>query len=361
MKKWMQKLISQFDLEWSEGSPLSEDRATLLFLLDTYGKHLIETDSQPLRKVRENLDNFAKELLAAEDGELEKTLTRLRQYFASHRIEEYAYVQKSFDDFRGILWAFIDQMAEDFSDEKKADRELKNHLDSLREAVEANSIDSLKSQARQFIQNYNEYHNRKDTRRSKRMESIKKNLDLVKKQLTDAHHSAQTDHLTKAFNRQAFDAHIKQQKNLSEISKKPCCLLALDIDHFKKVNDTYGHAIGDFVLQECVKILQASFQLETDFVARTGGEEFMVILSEASLHEAVKRAEQVRQHIQNEAFVQDSHTIRFTISMGLAQLVPGEDVSTWIKRADQALYTSKRTGRNKLTLADLSLVKTDVA
>lgn len=363
MKKWMQKLVSQFDIEWAKGSSqkdISEDRATLLYVLDTYNKHMFEIDGHPIRKVRETLDAFAKELLQAEDAEAEKILFKLRQYIGSYRIEENSYVQKTFDDFRHIIWDFVDQLAEDFTDEKKEDRDLKNHLEGLKEAVEANSIDSLKSQAREFINNYVEYQSRKDNRRSKRMDSIKKNLDTVKKQLSDVSSVVNIDHLTKAQNRKSFDEQVRKMKSIFDISKKPMTLLTLDIDHFKKVNDNYGHAIGDFVLQECVKILQAEFARPTDFVARIGGEEFAIILAESGIHESAKRAEATLHRIRSEAFVQDSHTIRFTVSMGLAQLLPNETVDAWMKRSDAALYSSKQNGRNRITIAGLSPVE-DVA
>lgn len=357
----MQKLISQLDLEWphqgSDHPPISDDRATLLFLLDTYSKHILDVENHPVRRVREALDGFARELVVASDEEAEKILFRLRQFLASYRIDEYSYVQKTFEDFRTIIWEFVDQLAEDFGDEKKEDRALKSHLENLKEAVEANSIDSLKSQARSFINTYVEYQSRKDSRRTKRMDNIKKNLHTVKKQLSDANHTVNVDHLTKAFNRKAFDERIKQLKNLAEIDKKPMSLIALDIDHFKKINDSYGHAIGDAVLQECVKMLQSIFSGDHDFVARIGGEEFVVLLAESSLHEAVKRAEEALLKIRREALIIDQFTIKFTVSMGVAQLLQNETTEEWLKRGDKALYDSKQTGRNKITIAGLSAVK----
>lgn len=363
MKKWMQKLISQFDMDWAQkagepgGPQISEDRATLLFFIDTFSKHLVEIEGQPVRKVREALDGFSKELLAADDAEAEKVLFRIRQFFGSYRIEEYAYLQKTFDDFRGIIWAFVDQLAEDFGDEKKEDRELKNGLEGLKEAVEANSIDTLKTQARAFINNYVEYQGRKDSRRTKRMESIKKNLDTVKKQLTDVSASANIDHLTKAYNRKAFDEHTKQLVQLAGLSAKPTSLIAIDIDYFKKVNDTYGHAVGDVVLQECVNILRSHFNRETDFVARIGGEEFVIVMAETSIHEAAKRAEGIMAKIRKEALLINEHTLRFTVSMGIAQWNNDEAPAEWLKRADKALYDSKQSGRDRYTIAGLSAVK----
>ena len=107
MKQWMQKLIDQFDFDWREtsegGSPVSvemnEERATLIYIIDILNKHLIEVDKHPVRKVRETLDEFAKELVKPNQANLERVLFRFRQFFSSYRIDEVSYMQKTFDDF----------------------------------------------------------------------------------------------------------------------------------------------------------------------------------------------------------------------------------------------------------------------
>lgn len=357
----MQKLVDQLDLDWNatdgrpgpaSGAPdFSEEKATLLYIIDAYSKHLIETDATPARKIRETLDDFAKEIIQADAAKLEKVLFRFRQYFNSHRIEEYSYVQKTFDDFRGIVWDFVDQLSEDLAFEHESDGEIREHLVQLKEAVEANSIETLKVQSRQFIDSYTEYQTKKERRRSKRMDSFKKNLDSMKKQLSEAHSSLRLDHLTQAFNRKSFEEQAKNAWNLRALYEKPVSLIALDIDHFKRINDTYGHAMGDFILQECVKMLKEIFTREVDCVARIGGEEFVVLLPDHQADHAVKRAEQALQRIRSEIFVKEDLKLQFTVSMGIAELLPGETVEDWMKRADQALYDSKHGGRNRWTLA----------
>jgi len=127
-----------------------------------------------------------------------------------------------------------------------------------------------------------------------------------------------------------------------------------DIDHFKRINDTYGHPIGDFVLKELVKSLQGMFTRDVDLVARMGGEEFAILLPDYTAETALKKADEVLERVRHDAFVHESHEIRFTISIGIAQLSPSETVAAWYKRADLALYNSKNTGRNKATVAATS-------
>lgn len=359
MKKWVQKLIEQMGLEHhhesskKKKSELSDDRATVLYMLDVYSKHLNEIESHPVRKVRESFDELAKQLVdPSSKADPEKLLFHVRQFFSAYRVDEYTYIRKSFDDFKSILWDFVEQLADDSKFEQVADKDVKANLRDLREAVESESIEILRTKSREFIDSYVEYTTKRDERRTKRINSIKKNLDKVKKRLVEADQSMRTDHLTGAFNRMSYDEHLKQQAELSAISGQALTLCALDIDFFKKVNDTYGHDVGDFVLKECVRILHECYGASTDFVARTGGEEFAVILNDHDIQRALKRAEICFDRIRKEVFVHASTEIRFTISMGIAQYEIGETIDQWVKRADQALYDSKHSGRDRYTISE---------
>ncbi len=358
MNTWLKKLVEQLEVDWKssghsedQGPHVPDDRATLLFILDNYSKYLLDIDGHPIRKVRETLDDFSKLLLKTPEADMGDVLFKLRQFLSSYRIDEYSFIQKTFDDFKSIIWDFADQLGEDLVIDKVKDREVSENLDQLREAVESNSIHILKSKAREFIDYYVEVQNQRDDRRSKRLIRAKKNLQVVKKKLVEAHHNMRVDHLTKAYNRQSFDEQLKNHHRLHAISKNPVCLISLDIDFFKKINDAYGHDIGDFVLKESVLLLQEVFHRKEDFVARVGGEEFAILLPEYRIDDAVRMAEEAMAKIRREVFIQGELEIKFTVSMGIAQLFNSETVEQWLKRADQALYHSKNTGRNKFTVA----------
>lgn len=364
MKQWMKKLVEQFEVDGTKPTAakpteeLSEEKATVLYIIDALNKNLFEVDGHPLRKTREHLDEFSKALLHGGKTN-EDILFRIRQFYSSYRISEFTYLQKTFEDFKHIIWEFADHLGDDLKFEQAREAQLKTKLDSLREAVESNSIDSLKKQSRDFINSYVDLQNKKVERRSKQVQSMKKNLDTVKKQLTEANEEARLDHLTKAHNRRSFDEQLKRLIRLYDLSGQHMTMLSLDIDHFKKINDCYGHDIGDFVLKEFVKIIKTVFHRDVDFVARVGGEEFSVIVPDYNSDAAAQKAEQLMTLIRKEVFVQDKLEIRFTVSIGIAQRSPQEAAEDWIKRADQALYQSKNTGRNKMTLAPshLGIVK----
>ena len=157
---------------------------------------------------------------------------------------------------------------------------------------------------------------------------------------------ATTDPLTGLRNRRAFDAHMAQQLAIVQRRGTPLSLLMLDVDHFKRVNDTLGHDGGDRVLQAIAGHLKACART-VDVVARVGGEEFAVILpstGEAGAHEV---GERMRQAVENGPWDE----MPVTISVGTATLVEGEDAERIYGRADAALYAAKQAGRNRVQQA----------
>ncbi len=161
------------------------------------------------------------------------------------------------------------------------------------------------------------------------------------------------DTLTGAYNRQMFQQRIAQELAHSRRHNQPLALLMIDVDHFKKINDTFGHLVGDQVLKEISDLLRATVRTD-DYVARFGGEEFVVISPNTSPETALILAERIRTTVAAHPFtINATESRRLTISIGVARLVRTiMTVDDLIRFADNALYTAKEQGRNMVCQAD---------
>ena len=157
------------------------------------------------------------------------------------------------------------------------------------------------------------------------------------------------DGLTGLKNHMTFQSESTDMLKRAERDQAPLAFALIDIDHFKSVNDTYGHPFGDLVLQEVASTLQQQVR-DVDLVARYGGEEFAMVLHATELEQAFVSVERVRQSIQDLSFDHQGEVVRISISVGLACYpIDSRDKERLIERADKALYQSKRNGRNQLT------------
>ena len=159
------------------------------------------------------------------------------------------------------------------------------------------------------------------------------------------------DSLTGIANRRAFDFELNRKMIEWERQRTPIALLLLDIDHFKQVNDKYGHQAGDVALQQVAKQIREATR-KMDLVCRIGGEEFAVILPVTRICESNQAAERIRKSIEGFQINSGSNSIKLTVSIGVANAIKGDDAELLFRRADTALYTGKQRGRNCSTLHD---------
>ena len=158
------------------------------------------------------------------------------------------------------------------------------------------------------------------------------------------------DGLTRLFNHNYYKARVEQEIERARRYRVGLSVGILDVDHFKQVNDTHGHPAGDAVLMHLANLVAASVR-STDVVARYGGEEFGLLLVHAGLSEARVIAERMRERIAAHVFVGPGEPqLHVTVSIGLAELAPGDGLKSLLKRADQALYEAKEAGRNRVSV-----------
>ncbi len=182
------------------------------------------------------------------------------------------------------------------------------------------------------------------------LQTSAKEVDGLRSRMETVRKESLTDALTGLANRRSFDEAAQRAINDSLKEGKPLSLIISDVDHFKKFNDTYGHPIGDQVLRLVAQCLKTNVKGK-DLAARFGGEEFIVILPETTLQNAAAVAGDIRRTVETKKIVQkstgkDMGTV--TLSLGVAQFVPGEQIADLLNRADACLYAAKRGGRNRV-------------
>lgn len=286
-----------------------------------------------------------------------RDLPGLRLALREQRRAEADYVTTSLGAFREATWAFVSGLRRSLSTEQAADRQLGHRMRRLEGAVRSGDPARIKDEAQEtvsqlkgFLAERGDRYEARITEMAARLESLRDELDNVRRQ-------AAIDPVTGIYNRAAFDEQIEREIDLATLFNKYGCLIMVDLDHFKWVNDTHGHPCGDHVLRVVADTLTRCFMRRDDFVARYGGEEFAVVLRDIELPVARDVAERGMMAIRNLEIEYEGleEPIRITASMGLARLRRGETASSWVERADRALYRAKDAGRDRIEVDPIDL------
>jgi len=157
------------------------------------------------------------------------------------------------------------------------------------------------------------------------------------------------DSLTGLFNRRYFETKLEYIIKLFKRTNQDYCILFLDIDDFKKINDNFGHDIGDIILKEIANVLNENIR-ETDFIARWGGEELVIVLSNTKIDDAKIISEKLRILLENNSKLKELVSYNITASFGLTQFIQDDTIDSIVSRVDKAMYISKTTGKNKISV-----------
>jgi diguanylate cyclase len=226
-------------------------------------------------------------------------------------------------------------------------------LTGLTEALAANDAEALAPKLSEVLASASVMKNSVDSLQ-KKVSASQEEIARLRGDLERARGEALLDPMTGIFNRRGFEQKLQALITGNRTSDDTHCLVMLDIDHFKKVNDNHGHLMGDRVIQAVGEILRVSVTQEAHAAARYGGEEFAILMPSASVDQSASLAESVRERTKAiKIRKRDTQEVLFsvTLSGGVASLQPGDDAAALIARADAALYQAKQTGRDRVVRA----------
>jgi diguanylate cyclase (GGDEF)-like protein len=336
---------------------------SLARILRSLGRHAFELEQISEEAIEKEFERWAMHVLvgaqiSAEDAkkhEQEPTPRRdwgaLTRFVNGHRQQEKTYVTRNLQDVRNVLWEFTNIVGRAIVEDQETDQKVANHLTQLRTATEGGSFQDVKQALFAVVQGINTLIDERKKRQQQRLKSLGEKLRAVEEELGSARKQMTLDALTQLYNRGTLDLQLERTASVSFFSGTSACILMVDVDHFKHINDTFGHPAGDAVLQQLANRLVSTFPRKTDFISRYGGEEFCVLLQGAGYELSQRLGDRLLDAVRREEFHYQDIGIPVTVSVGVAELMPGESVPTWLERADRALYRAKDSGRDRLCLA----------
>ena len=159
------------------------------------------------------------------------------------------------------------------------------------------------------------------------------------------------DQLTGSLNRRGLDDVLEREMARADRRASPLCIAMLDLDDFKKINDKYGHTAGDEALIHLVRVIKETLR-SMDVIARFGGEEFLIVLPDTQMEEAIQTITRLQRELTKQIFMHNHTRLLMTFSAGVALRAEKEDQQSMIKRVDAALYAAKRAGKNRVVAAN---------
>jgi len=337
-------------------SPVVTDTGTTLVasLVRLYGAHAFDTDDRPARAMASLCETWAAHLV---DGSAPPVGTEtgpggLRRFFERQRRDEVRYVEVALGDLRSVVAAFVHGLKRIAASDGAGDTVALARLDRLRDIASSGTTDDLRRETLSTVdQLATAIHDRRIRHRDE-LASLGDRIDALGEELDEAKKRGDSDPLTELPNRGALDAQLERATTLATVFGRASVLLLLDIDHFKRVNDSLGHPAGDLVLKGLAACLTRTFLRRDDFVARYGGEEFAVVVQGAHERDAMKLADRLLAAVRGLAVNAGGTIVRPTVSVGVAPAIPGETPAQWLGRADRALYAAKNAGRARAELAE---------
>ena len=264
--------------------------------------------------------------------------TGVREFVREYAKNSTNHTHTVLTDLRQVIWVFIQNLTHSLSQEQDADNRIKEQLGRLEVLAQGSETGELKREVLATVVRLGEIVEQRKKNHHDRGEALGTQVRILGSELETARKESEVDPLTRLFNRKAFDDYLARSVELSRAFGQATCLLLIDIDHFKIINDTFGHPEGDAVLRRVADTMARIFLRRSDFVARYGGDELAVVLRETTVKEGQQLADRLLRAVRAIPTDREGGRYPLTLSVGVAGLSPGEEPRAWIDRADKALY-----------------------
>ena len=273
--------------------------------------------------------------------------SHVRRFFADRRHAEKAFVTERLQGYRGVVDDLVSGLRDIGVQNQNTEDDILVSLSTVEDAVNTGVLPKVKDALSDTISRVNETFAEQKLNYEKQLKELNDRMSNLRQDLVQAREEMKRDSLTEAFNRGAFDAAILQSLNMHFILQIPVTLLMIDLDEFKTINDTYGHAAGDEVLRSVSECLARAFIRKNDIVARYGGDEFAVILSDTSAAQSAPLIERFLNQVRNVTIPYANGSLKVSCSVGYTEVANDDTVEHLINRADRALYAAKSAGRDR--------------
>ncbi len=329
------------------------------------GRHAFDLPNTEARDVTDTCEGWASHLLLrtpapsadVSEPDDKKLVPRnwhgAVKYLTGLRKEEHSHLFKALSDLRQVIWAFAHGLNQALVADEKTDDTLKNQLSRLTNAAKHSTPEELKREAFSIADGLGQVFEARRKAQLQQAAEFGARLAALGSALEEARREVALDPLTRLFNRRTFDEELVRTVDLRGLAGGEACLVLVDVDHFKVINDQYGHPAGDEVLRQLTGALARTFRHRDDVVARYGGEEFAIILRDTKLKDARMLVDRLLTSVRALKIRTNPKAtpIQITVSAGLSQYMSGETETGWLSRTDAALYEAKRTGRDRYLVA----------